>query len=987
MDILTIINFPAKITALFVASVFFFFFILLSIMWIIRGILRFFFKEKITSGHHKEKTFAGRFLTKPYTPQYDFFLWQITFAIKFFIFIVIISILRSLITDPPKLQSDISLIAIILGGLVTLILFFKTDFQSLKYKIFNFSFHIPESNKGLSLIGGYKNVKEQLRNAVATILSGSNIKPNGILLYGPPGCGKSFFAEKLAEEFGIKFIKIHLDEIKSMWVNEGVEKTAAIFRNAMDNAPCLLLFEEADEILVRRDDKARDSDDIKITNTFLTYMDDLRKYGAKVIVAATTNFYDKLDKASIRKGRFDFHIKINAPKKEDLKEIIPAMVKNLIKPDKSKFIKKEKIIKSLNKFLNVFAVFLMVVSAIIMCLYGFSYFTEMQTGFKKGVDKTSLGEIQIPFEKKLLETITFAMFLFSLWILSFKKKFFQNVLQNCFFKVEEKQNKEIQSHIKGVNIDELAEYFEGRATSEIKATLEQAILKGAFTTEGIIKTDKEVRKFLRTNVPTVSWDEVIVNEDTKNELFNVTKILGNYKTFKNTLLDPPKGAILYGPPGCGKTLIAKAIASNADCAFYHIKINELVSSYIGEGERKIAEIYSQARSSAPSIVFIDEADAIFTRRDSPDTRYTGLVNQILQEIEGFEEDFEPVFTIMATNYIENIDDAIKSRLSKHVFIPKPNKYSREKLFQVMFKKIKTEGEFNLARLADLTEGMSGRDIKNLINMASIMKTGQMLTEQDILNVIEAEKGKQKPTMENLYTWDDFIAPAEVKKQLYAIEKMFRDFEKARQLGLAKALNVMFYGPPGTGKTFAAKVLASQVNADFKAISSGELKQGIIGETERKIRELFEWLKSGSARILFIDEAESLFMSRQNSKHEYTLSVVNQFLSELQGFNETARGQYAVIISTNHPEMLDPAVLSRFSLKVHFELPGLEERKELFIKKLKGIKIKDINIDMLAKLTKGYSGRDIENMIQNAKRNAFIDDRDYLIKEDFEILRF
>jgi SpoVK/Ycf46/Vps4 family AAA+-type ATPase len=242
-------------------------------------------------------------------------------------------------------------------------------------------------------------------------------------------------------------------------------------------------------------------------------------------------------------------------------------------------------------------------------------------------------------------------------------------------------------------------------------------------------------------------------------------------------------------------------------------------------------------------------------------------------------------------------------------------------------------------------------------------------------------------MENLYTWDDFIAPAEVKKQLYAIEKMFRDFEKARQLGLAKALNVMFYGPPGTGKTFAAKVLASQVNADFKAISSGELKQGIIGETERKIRELFEWLKSGSARILFIDEAESLFMSRQNSKHEYTLSVVNQFLSELQGFNETTRGQYAVIISTNHPEMLDPAVLSRFSLKVHFELPGLEERKELFIKKLKGIKIKDIDINILAKLTKGYSGRDIENMIQNAKRNAFIDDRDYLIKEDFEILRF
>jgi len=152
MDTLTIINFPAKITALFVASVFFFFFILLSIMWIIRGILRFFFKEKITSSHHKEKTFAGRFLTKPYTPQYDFFLWLITFAIKFFIFIVIISILHSLITDPPKLQSDISLIAIILGGLVTLILFFKTDFQSLKYKIFNFHSTYQNLIKGFLLL-------------------------------------------------------------------------------------------------------------------------------------------------------------------------------------------------------------------------------------------------------------------------------------------------------------------------------------------------------------------------------------------------------------------------------------------------------------------------------------------------------------------------------------------------------------------------------------------------------------------------------------------------------------------------------------------------------------------------------------------------------------------------------------------------------------------------------------------------------------------
>lgn len=994
--LLSIINIPAKVLSMFLANFFLFCFAALLALLIIRPFIRFFMRERVSIGYESSKTITGRFLSKPFTPLYGFSGLIIT-LIKMFIFFIILSfayaygtlIVEYVKTNIFSFKSQPYLTGIMLASFLSAgVLFLGTDIQKIRHYIKNI-LDIPDIEiqnkkekelKGLSLIGGYNNIKEQLKLAVENILSDNTVKLNGILLYGPPGCGKTYFAEKLAEEFNIKYKKIHLDEIKSMWMNESAERVGEIFRTAMNEAPCLIVFEEVDAILMRRDEKIH-SEDKKVTNAFLTYMDDLRKSGAKVVVVATTNFYDKLDKASIRKGRFDFHIKINRPSKEDLKEIIPAITKS--------FVEKESIpvantiqqkckgkLEKTNTLFNAIALPLFFISLLSLSIYGATY-----------VARPYLEKIRFLYEGTLLAFMSFVGFISSIGLFVYKKQAMKNLAESYQDELQKLSKEKLSQYSELFDIEKLSDYFEGRPTSEIKAAIEHAKLINNITTEGIIQADKEAKKLQRNAVPSVNWDEVIINEDIKEQLMKTVNVIANYKKYRKQLLTPPKGMILYGPPGTGKTLIAKAIASQADCSFYHIKANELITTYIGEGEKKISEVYVQARQTAPSIIFIDEADAVFGQRNSITSKTnTGLVNQVLQEIEGFEDDTDVVFTILATNYIENIDQALKSRLSLHLHIPKPNKSSREKLIKMFLSKIETQGEFNYDKLVTLTEGMSGREIRDLINRAVNLNIGKVLTEEMILNTIESEKGRQKPLLENQLTWDDLIVQPEIKRQLMVIEKIFREPEKAMALGISKNLNVMFYGPPGTGKTHAARVLASVVNADFKEVQSGELKHGIIGETERKIRELFEWLRSRPAAVLFIDEAESLLAPRENVRHEYSVSVVNQFLSELQGFREQSRGYHVVCISTNHPEMIDPAVLSRFTFQIYFPLPSFEERKQI-IKKYLNINHK-VNIDLLAQLTEGKAGRDIMNLIIEAKTSAFSDGRDYLIDEDFsEIVKF
>ncbi|MBE0427839.1 MAG: AAA family ATPase [Nitrospirae bacterium] len=816
---------------------------------------------------------------------------------------------------------------------------------------------------GFAAIGGYEQVKKQLREAVKSALSRNPLKTNGILLYGPQGCGKTFIAEKTAEELGIRYKKVHIDDIKSMWINESPMKLGDLFREAIARQPYALIFDEMDDLITSRDDRHfADSEDTKVTSAFLTYMDDLRKGNHRVVVFGTTNNYDKLDKASIRKGRFDYHVKINRPCKEDVKEIIKLKISGLVKSWSFKSMRRVNLINSILNWL-LFIPFL-----IFLLLIGYFLFCEPR--------------IRIALPEHIANLPSFLVILTVVAVpvvLLLGKKLIIGSIRKI---IEKTKGSKFKKAIEGKELDRLAEHFEGRSAGEIDNAINMALPAGMnnLTADTIISINKENKKLSRNAVPDVSWDDVIINSSTLEEVKKICDFIKSYKTAKEKFTKPLKGMILYGEAGTGKTLIAKAIASNADCSFYHLKISEIQDKYRGGTEKNIQRIYEIARSNAPSVIFIDEADALFGKRES--SKDNSATNQILGEMEGFEEYHDVVFTILATNCIDRIDPAVKSRMAYMLHIPKPDRESRERLFKLFISKVLHSGEFDYGYLAAITDGFSARDVENLINKAATMGVNRPLEYRDIPDTIEKEKGMEKP-LTGKHTWDDLIVSGEVLKHLRAIENIFKYPEKAMAMGINSGIHALFYGEPGTGKTHAARIFAGMVNADFREYSGGEFRKKLVGETEEMIRDIFSWLRSRPAAVVFIDEADGILADRNSLSSEHSVSCVNQFLSELQGFEESSRS-YAVIISTNRPEKLDSAVRSRFPIQVYFGLPGVVERERLLSLYLSGARMEGVDTGWLVNETEGRSGRDLVNIINGAKINALSENRDFLTKEDFKI---
>ncbi|MEM0380760.1 MAG: proteasome-activating nucleotidase [Desulfurococcaceae archaeon] len=265
-------------------------------------------------------------------------------------------------------------------------------------------------------------------------------------------------------------------------------------------------------------------------------------------------------------------------------------------------------------------------------------------------------------------------------------------------------------------------------------------------------TDPYVSSMEVIEKPDVTYSDIGGLEEQIREIREVVELpLKNPELFREIGIDPPKGVLLYGPPGCGKTLLAKAVAREANATFISIVGSELVQKFIGEGARIVREVFELARSKAPSIVFIDEIDSIAARRidigTSGEREVQRTLMQLLAELDGFKP-LDRVKVIAATNRIDILDPAIlrPGRFDRLIEIPLPGFEGRLEIFKIHTRRVKLSDEVDLHELSRLTEGASGADIKAIVTEAgyfAIRENRRVVNMNDFIRAINKVMGKKR----------------------------------------------------------------------------------------------------------------------------------------------------------------------------------------------------------------------------------------------------
>lgn len=475
----------------------------------------------------------------------------------------------------------------------------------------------PETPRlDFSKVGGMKGLKEQVRRIIEVVHTRRDdarkygIVRNGILLYGPPGCGKTFFAEAMAGEFGLNLHRIGLGDARTRYVGAVGEQMEKVFLEARRRIPCLLFFDEFDALAGSRDDSAS-SHDRQAVNALLQQIDAHRDVPGLVLAAATNRLHE-IDPAAIREGRFDYKIKIYRPDFDARREILQVLLAD------------------------------------------------------RPSDDT-------------------------------------------------------------VDVTRLAQQMEGFSAAQVRHVVDAAAMEameaGAPIATGhlleALGNRCDDKRF--GGVP-LGWDDLILPEPVKRKLQFIENFIENPGLIETLGVTPPSGVLLHGPPGTGKTTVARVLASQTDAAFQAVNAADIFTKWFGESEKRVKELFAQARDSVPAIIFIDEIEAVLGRRaggaGGGNRAANAVVNTFLSEMDGIEP-ASRVFVIGATNRPDLLDEAVlrPGRLGEMVEIGLPDEKGRLALFLLHTRKMRLHQSVDLARIASLTKGASGADIKGVCTAA------------------------------------------------------------------------------------------------------------------------------------------------------------------------------------------------------------------------------------------------------------------------------
>lgn len=494
--------------------------------------------------------------------------------------------------------------------------------------------------------------------------------PKGVLLHGPPGCGKTLLARAVANESEANFYSINGPEIMSKFYGESEARLREIFQQAQQNAPSIIFVDELDAIAPKREEVTGEVER-RVVAQMLALMDGLSGRG-NVIVIGATNRPGALDPALRRPGRFDREIEISVPDKKGRHEVLQIHTRGMpLAPD-----------VDLNRL------------------------SAMTHGYT-GADLSALGR--------------------------------------------ETAMKALRRYLPQINLEE--ERIPPAVLEKMEVTMDD--FQGAYK-----EVTPTAMREVYIEVSTVHWEDAGGLDDVKQHLKEAVEWpLKTPEMFTRLGIRPPKGILMYGPPGCGKTLLAKAVATESEANFISIKGPEVFSKWVGESEKAIREVFRKARMAAPAVIFLDEIDSLTPRRGmgmSDSGVSERVISQLLTEMDGITT-LQDIVVIAATNRPDMVDSAVirPGRFDRLIYVPEPDEKSRLQVFKIYTKGMPINADVDLNQLTLMTKYYSGADIESLCREAAMHSlrrdvNSSQITMKDFLDAMKEMGPSITPDMEKWY---------------------------------------------------------------------------------------------------------------------------------------------------------------------------------------------------------------------------------------------